>query len=180
LDNTPIRIRPCKKRLYEEFAGDDDEPPKVTSRHNTGPVFTQFSYRIFPDRHNSYLWYKDWTFDSTLDVEDNVIKDRYPRLAKFYFEWCGIYETAFGRPEYRLGINADVFPRVEELVAWATEGFLIACWLSLQDNVVEVKYDPLIDPTGYRLVKGKLEEELVRFLTDMEALLLEKSSKNQG
>jgi hypothetical protein len=69
---------------------------------------------------------------------------------------------------------------VEELVAWATEGFLMACWLVLQDNVAEVKYDPLIGPTGYHLLKGQLEEELVRFLTDMEALLPEKSPKDQG
>jgi hypothetical protein len=105
-----------------------------------------------------------------------VIEDRYPRLAKFYFEWRDIYETSFERQECDLGSGADAFPHVEELVTWATEGFLMACWLALQDNVKEVKYDP--DTTKYYLLKGQLEEELVRFLTDMEALLSAKSPKD--
>jgi hypothetical protein len=55
-DNTPIRIESIRKRLYEAFAGDDDEPPKVTPRRGTGPIFTQFSYRLFPEWRTSYLW----------------------------------------------------------------------------------------------------------------------------
>jgi hypothetical protein len=107
-----------------------------------------------------------------------VIKDRYPCLAKFYFEWHDIYETLFDRyQECHLGTDADLFPHVEEEVAWATGGFLMASWLALQDNVMEVKYDPLTGPKYY-LLKGRLEEELVRFLTDMEALLSAKSPKD--
>ena len=82
------------------------------------------------------------------------------------------------RQECDLGIQADAFPHVEELVAWAAEGFLMACWLALQDNVKEVKYDPGTGPTKYYLLKGQLEDELMRFLTDMEALLSEKSPKD--
>ena len=62
------------------------------------------------------MGYKDWTFD-TLDVDEGVIKHRYPCLAKSYFEWHDIYETSFEREEYHLGINADVFPHVEELTS---------------------------------------------------------------
>ncbi|KAN0082159.1 hypothetical protein V8E54_003457 [Elaphomyces granulatus] len=156
-DNTPIRIESIRKRLYEEFAGDDDEPPKVTPRRGTGPIFTQFSYRLFPEWRTSYLWYKDWTFNM-LEVEEDVIKDRYPHLAKFYFEWCGNMKP-------RLNVQNITSELMQML---------------LQDNVAEVKYDPLIGPTGYHLLKGQLEEELVRFLTDMEALLPEKSPKDQG
>jgi hypothetical protein len=124
--------------------------------------------------HTSYLWYKDWTFD-TIHVDRDVIEDRYPRLAKLYFEWRDmlLYEISFERRECYLGNGGDAFPHVEELVTWATEGFLMACWLALQDNVEEVKYGP--ETTEYYLRKGQLEEELVRFLTDMEALLSAKS-----
>jgi hypothetical protein len=99
-----------------------------------------------------------------------VIEGRYPNLATFYFEWRDIYETSFERQECHLGVNAPTFPQVEELVSWATEGFLMACWLALQDNVTEVEYGPR-DTKYYCLDKGRLEQELLRFLTDMEALL---------
>ena len=51
----------------------------------------------------------------------------------------------------------------------------MACWLALQDNVKEVKYDP---ETEYYILKGQLEDELLRFLMDMEALLSPKSPKD--
>jgi hypothetical protein len=60
---------------------------------------------------------------------------------------------------------------VEELVSWATEGVLMACWLALQDNVTKVEYEPGNGYPKYYLEKGRLEQELLRFLTDMEALL---------
>jgi hypothetical protein len=182
-DDTSIRIesiRYCGKRLHEEFARDYEKLPTsnvVKPRRGPRSNLTQLSYRLFPDWHTSYLWYEDWTFD-TIHVDEDVIEDRYPRLAKFYFEWRDIYEASFERQECDLGSHADAFPHVEELVAWATEGFLMACWLALQDNVKEVKYDPGTGPTKYYLLKGQLEDELMRFLTDMEALLSEKSPKD--
>jgi hypothetical protein len=44
---------------------------------------------------------------------------------------------------------------VDELVTWATEGFLLACWLALQDNVKEVEYSPIDE-----------EYDLQKFRTD--------------
>jgi hypothetical protein len=80
-DTTRIEsIRHHGKRLYEEFAGDDDKPPTlnaVTPRHDPRSIFTPLSYRLFPDWHTSYLWYKDWTFDN-IHVDEDVIKDRLP------------------------------------------------------------------------------------------------------
>jgi hypothetical protein len=63
-----------------------------------------------------------------LDVEEDVIENRHPHLV---FEWRDIYETSFERQECHYGVPAPLFPQVEELVAWATEGFLMACWLAL-------------------------------------------------
>jgi len=158
-----------KKQLNEGVSRDDKSRKPVT---RPGSIFTQLSYRLFPDWCTTYLWYKDWTFD-TIDVETDVIESRYPQLAKFYWEWRDIYETSFERQECHCGAKAPTFPQVEELVSWATEGFLIACWLALQDNVTEVQCWPGDDHTTnrYHLVKGRLDEELLRFLTDMEALL---------
>jgi hypothetical protein len=45
----------------------------------------------------------------------------------------------------------DVFPCVDELVAWQTEGFLLACW---QDHVSEARYRPY-DSAEYHLQKGR-------------------------
>ena len=64
-----------------------------------------------------------------------MIEGRYPNLTTFYFEWRDIYETSFERQECHFGVKAPTFPQVEELVSWATEGVLMACWLALQDNV---------------------------------------------
>jgi hypothetical protein len=61
-----------------------------------------------------------------------------------------------------------VFPEVHQRVAWETEGLLISCWLALQDDVEEVEYKPF---GKYRLERGRMEEELRRFLAGMEALL---------
>jgi len=156
-------IRQRKKRVFEEYSHDDGKPLLVPVKR-PGPFFTQLSYRLFPEWCTTYLWYKDWTFD-TIDVETDVIESRYPQLAKFYWEWHDIYETSFERQECHCGADAPTFPQVEELVSWATEGFLIACWLALQDNVTEVECWPDDNhDIRYHLVKGRLDEELRRFI----------------
>ena len=99
-----------------------------------------------------------------------MIMSCYPRLAKFFFEWMDIYDASFERQECHLASRLPAFPRVDKLVAWATEGFLMACWLSLQDHVDKVKYRPY-HSDEYHLRKGQLEEQLEQFLIDMEALL---------
>ena len=47
----------------------------------------------------------------------------------------------------------------------------MAYWLELQNNVTEVEYGPRNGNTRYHPMKRRLEEELLRFLTDIEALL---------
>ncbi|KAN0078897.1 hypothetical protein V8E54_005410 [Elaphomyces granulatus] len=103
-----------------------------------------------------------------------------PRIdVGFFFEWADIYDDSFERQECHYGSRLPTFPCVDELVAWATEGVLMACWLSLQDHVYEVKYMPH-GSFEYYLRKGQLEEELERFLVDMEALLQAEFPPGQG
>jgi hypothetical protein len=100
------------------------------------PVLT--AYRLLPDWQTSYLWYNEGLLQHPLEdphVGVDIIRERYPLLAPLYLEWHDIYENAFERQECHLGRNINVFPRVDEQVAWETEGFLIACWLALQDDV---------------------------------------------
>jgi hypothetical protein len=98
----------------------------------------------------------------------NVIEERYPSLARYYSEWQTIYGSAFERQECHLRNGKKVFPGVDERVIWETEGLLITCWLALQDNIKGVEYKL---SGAYRLKKGRIKEELRRFLADMEALL---------
>jgi hypothetical protein len=131
------------------------------------------SYWIFADWGTTFLWNLKCTDpddDPPVGVEE--IEDRYPRLADFYFEWVQIYDDAFTSQERHLGRKAPIFMRVDEFVAWKTEGFLLGCWLALQDDVQEmdVRYSRYL---VYHLRKGQLEKGLARFLIDMEEFLLE-------
>jgi hypothetical protein len=129
-------------------------------------------YRLFPDLQTSYLWYnKSSSPEASLDsphVNIDDIENRYPLLVPFYNEWHDCYEAAFEHQGCHLGSGVEAFQRVDDQVAWETEGFLIACWLALQDDVLEVEYQPA---KIYYLKKGRLEDELMRFFNDMEVLL---------
>lgn len=124
-----------------------------------------------PNWQTSYLWYDDHEplpSSGQTHVDMNVIEDRYPSLAPYYFEWQTIYESAFEWQECHPGNGKEVFPEVHKRVTWEIEGLLFACWLALQNNVEEIEYEP---SEIYRLKRGRMEEELRRFLADMEALL---------
>jgi hypothetical protein len=49
------------------------------------------SYWLFPSWRSSFLWNRASPHDP--EVGEDVIEARYPRLAKFYFEWVDIYHT---------------------------------------------------------------------------------------
>jgi len=127
-----------------------------------------FSYVFLIDWGTMHLWYKD-VFDSP-HVDKEVLEARYPRLAKTYLEWVRVHYEAFVRPECYFGIEGELFPDRDDAIAWSVEGFLLACWLALQDDVWEVQYG------CHHLRKGRLEEELVQFLMSVEkAVDLEKA-----
>lgn len=75
----------------------------------------------------------------------------------------------------RRGVTEEVvwmFSRTLPFALWEVEGLLIACWLVLQDDVEQVKYEPA---TGtYSIKKDNLGDILRQFLTDMDALLYSK------
>jgi hypothetical protein len=151
-----------KKGVRDDLDGCDSNLPTlnaVTPLRDPIPS-PPFSYTFLADWCTSFLWYKDY-FDGP-HVDGDVIEDRYPRLAEVYFEWVEIHENAFVLQELHLGREAELFPEKDDYLAWYTEGFLLACWLALQDDVQEVDYN------GYHLRKGRLEEELVQFLVNMD------------
>jgi len=123
--------------------------------HSPDPI----SYWLSPSWRSSFLWNRATPHDP--EIREDVIEARYPRLAKFYFEWVDIYDDAFERQECNLGSDLFVFPKVDDYMAWQTEGLLLGCWLVLQDHVQEVEFG------SYHLRKGHLEEALQRFLTQM-------------
>lgn len=155
----PIPKDASSKKIAEAKAG---RSPKIRHR-----------YRLFPDWQTSYLWYDSRAPLSSPDephVDEDVIEGRYPTLAPFYFEWQDIFNTAFERQECHLGSGKPVFSESHQRVAWETEGFLIACFLALQDDVEEVEYQA---SGTYRVERMTLEGEWGRFLSDMETLLRE-------
>ncbi|OJD10010.1 hypothetical protein AJ78_08801, partial [Emergomyces pasteurianus Ep9510] len=104
-----------------------------------------------------------------IHVDEDIIEARYPTLAPFYFAWQDIYENSFTAQGCDRGSGLDVFPDIAVRIGWEVEGFLIACWLVLQDDVEQVKYEPV---TGmYSIKKDNLGDILRQFLTDMNALL---------
>ena len=133
----------------------------------SGPI----SYRLFPDVcYASFLFYKHPLDLLSSHVDEDVFEDRYPSLVPFYFKWADTYNDALFYQIENVGGNFEnLFPSVDEEVAWETEGFLLACCLALQSDVRKVEYSP--SGKTYRLRKGQLDKELVRFLMDMEELL---------
>jgi len=74
-------LRLPKKSVHDDVEESDDEP--IPS--------APFSYYLFPSWCTSFLWYKDCPHSP--EVDEDVISDRYPRLAEFYFEWLKIYDV---------------------------------------------------------------------------------------
>ena len=159
----------------------EDLPSKKRTAVERTPISkAHYRYRLFPDWQTSYLWHDNYEPLYSLGnthIDADVIEDRYPTLAPLYFEWQEIYETAFERQKCHLGSGKEVFPGVHERVAWEAEGLLIACWLALQDDVEKVEYKP---SKAYRLERGWMEGELLRFLGDMEVLLESRPDSSQN
>ena len=100
-------------------------------------------------------------------VDEDIIKDRYPALEPFYMEWRDLHEQY--EDEYdkkRPGSRPHVFPNEEARIAWETQGFLIACWLVLQEGINGVDYSPNV--TWYKIRKDNMKAEMERFLIDVE------------
>jgi hypothetical protein len=153
--------------LLEKSVHDDVDGSNLPTLNAVAPLsnppipFTPISYYFVPSWGSSHLF-----MDGGFDVLKEEFEARYPRLVNIYFEWAKFYNDAFGRLwKLDQGSNprSRVFPKVEDSLAWDTEGLLMACWLALQDNVQGVQYS---SNSFFR--KGHLEEEILRFLMDTE------------
>ena len=88
-------------------------------------------------------------------------------LATYYFDWQELYESAFEDQRCHLGQKAEVFPDAHERAAWKVEGFLIACWLALREDVETIEYKP--EGKAYLLGKNVRTDEMLRkFLRDVD------------
>ena len=76
-----------------------------------------------------------------------------------------MYETEFEKQECHLGSGAEVFPDLDDRIAWDVEGFVLACWLALRSDVHSVEYTPR--SVEYKIEKGTIENVFLEFLRDM-------------
>ncbi|KAN0069372.1 hypothetical protein V8E54_012387 [Elaphomyces granulatus] len=122
---------------------------------------TPVSYRLLASWYTTCLWSRT----DGMEVLEEELKVRHPRLVNFYFDWVKFYNDSFESQECHFGSLLPVFPKVEDHLAWDIEGLLLACWLALQDDVQEVEYSSfLLQNSSFLLRKGHLEEEILRFL----------------
>lgn len=102
-------------------------------------------------------------------MEEEDISSRYPILASYYFDWQELYESAFEDQGCHLDQSAEVFPDAHERAAWKMEGFLIACWLALREDVDTVEYKPEGKGKAYLLEGNVGKGEILReFLRDVD------------
>jgi hypothetical protein len=131
-----------------------------------------YHYRIFPDWQTSFFWKNPKYLVGTgevSEVDEDVVEEMYPQLAPFFFSWRDVFDEAFEKQELHLGVKAEVFPDLGERVTWCIEGFLMASWLVLQQQVASVEYSP--EEKAYMLDKMYVNDELQAYLDEMDALV---------
>ncbi|KAL2369017.1 hypothetical protein BDBG_08937 [Blastomyces gilchristii SLH14081] len=142
---------------------------KIEAEINTS---AGYGYRLFPDWQTSYLWYDPlWLQNPTNEshIDEKTIEDRYPTLAPFYLAWRDIYEKSFEQQGCDRGSGLEPFPDIADRVAWEVEGFLIACWLVLQDDTERVTYTILAGT--YQIDKKSTDSVLRQFLIDEDDII---------
>lgn len=90
-------------------------------------------------------------------------------LKRFYFAWQEAFESLFEQQACHLGSQSEVFPNRLERLVCELEGFLIACWLALQDDVEGVEYQPGL--TAYQVEKANVIEVMGQFMRDVDKRL---------
>ncbi|KAH8705685.1 hypothetical protein BGW36DRAFT_403213 [Talaromyces proteolyticus] len=151
--------------LNGRCAASVDEPLLLRPTVVVGNLPATYHYQLSPYWQSSILVQNN-SGKHTLATEEgfgaSVIEQRYPILAPLYHAWVDNYNFAVKQRGEHLFKGVDVFSDIYERVAWEIEGFLMACWLGLQDNVEAVEYCPY---DMYRIENGAVE--LYRFLTHM-------------
>jgi hypothetical protein len=126
-------------------------------------------YRIFPDWQTSYLWYDPlWSGNptDTYVVEEEEIEDKYPVLYPFFSDWVTRSEIRFDQEFGQVNHHkAATMVGRAQMVAWEINGFLMGCWLALQDNIDSVVFE---STKKYEIRRGAMELEFENFLRDKE------------
>jgi len=123
-----------------------------------------------PEWQTTYLWYEvtwegDPQDDPGPDVDFGDIEERYPELYPSYKEWQEFQEKIFARQFSADSENEDGAPSSAQLIAWAVDGFLISCWLVLQDDVSAIEYAPA--DVAYHMERSNLEAQFWGFIKDI-------------
>ncbi|KAM5457322.1 hypothetical protein MaudCBS49596_000517 [Microsporum audouinii] len=142
------------------------------NRRVRGGIGQLYHYRLAPDWQTSFLWYDTrWPHNppGEAHVDEETIEERYPTLAPFYFAWQTSYEDSFTAQGCDRGSSLDVFFDAASRVGWEVGGFLFACWLVLQGDVEQVKYE--IATGTYSIRRENLSSVAQTFLADVDALL---------
>lgn len=158
--------------------GASSQPPK--SEPDAQTQQGGFKYRIFPEWRASFVWYdaaRSGNLEDAGEVDEEELEERYSDAwNKAYGDWRDRYTAAFEKQEVHLGSHKHPFPDMEERKAWAVEGLLLACWLSLQPDVENVEYGPGFDKVD--LNKDSADTALQTFLGELENFL-QKGSRSK-
>jgi hypothetical protein len=142
------------------------DPPTGTPEPK--PPSSLYRYRLFPDWNTSYLWY-DSTWpqnpEDAYHVDIEEIEKRFPALYPYYVAWQEVYEVTFKEQGCHLGGTDPVFKHKEDSDIWLLEGFLMACWIALKEDVDQIEYKPV--EVAYVLRKGKMEQLFEKFLVNL-------------
>lgn len=130
-----------------------------------------YYYTVGAEVSTSGFWHTFDTLDGNVTVTNKAIRARYPTLALFYELWHDEFENLTVEKEIYLGSDALLFDDVKGMVAWEVAGFLISCWLVMQEKVIEVGFY-LEQATGKKVItKANVGEALVEFLKFEMAML---------
>lgn len=133
----------------------------------------RYYYRLLPDYQTSFLFYDPGWFGNPpgeFHVDIDTLSDRYPALDPCYYEWQEAYEKSFKRQGCHLGSRSEAFPDMTSRVAWEVAGFLITCFLLLQDDVGCVSY--VLPKRTYEIKKNGIKAATNMFLKDECELLM--------
>jgi len=114
------------------------------------------------------MWYDVTWEDNPQDspvVDFGDIEERYPELYPSYKEWQEFQEKIFARQFSADSENEDGALSRAQFIAWEVDGFLISCWLALQDDVSAIEYKPADVP--YHIDRSNLEAQFRGFMEDI-------------
>lgn len=157
---------PPLDRIFPAFEDPSAESLGTVLVPKSIPI-TPIIYQLFPEWQTTHLW-DDNKYEGR-EITLDVIAYLYPSLYPHYIKWAERWNESSTTEIDKHDDIVPAFANAKDEVAWETEGFLMASFLALQDDVSVVKYRP--SNTVYSIKRGKLENALKMFLRDMEDLL---------